>query len=155
MSEEGPSADERLLAELRDLFQRADPPPAPVVEAAKGGYVWRTVDDELATLTLDSLVDGPLAGVRGTGEPRSLRFEAPGLTIEVEVSGSGAEPRRVLGQLVPPRAASIEASQPGGASTVEADELGRFAIEGLRPQPLRLRCHLAGHGPVATEWVLV
>jgi hypothetical protein len=155
VNEEVPSADERLLAELRDLFERGDPPPAPVVEAAKGSYGWRSVDDELAALTVDSLVDRPLAGVRGTGEPRSLRFEAPGLTIEVEVSGSGAEPRRVLGQLVPPGAASVEASQPGGASTVEADELGRFAIEELRPQPLRLRCHLAGHGPVATEWVLI
>jgi hypothetical protein len=155
VNEEMPRADERLLAELRDLFERGDPPPAAVAEAAKRSYGWRTVDEELAALTMDTLVDRPLAGVRGTAEPRSLRFEAPGLTIEVEVSGSGAERRRVLGQLVPPRAASIEVSQPDGGGTVEADELGRFAIDGLRAQPLRLRCHLAGQGPVATEWVLV
>jgi hypothetical protein len=153
--EETPSADDRLLAELGDLFERGDPPPAAVVDAAKRSYGWRSVDEELAALTMDSFVDRPLAGVRGAAEPRALRFEAPGLTIEIEVSGSGAERRRVLGQLVPPRAASIEVSQPAGGGTVEADELGRFAIDGLHPQPLRLRCHLAGHGPVATQWVLV
>jgi hypothetical protein len=150
-----PSADERLLAELRDLFERGDPPPASVMEAAKESYGWRTVDEELAALTMDSLVDRPLAGVRGSGEPRALRFEAHDLTIEVEVSGSAPQRRRMLGQLVPAQRASIEVSLPGGSSSVEADELGRFAVEGLRSQPMRLRCHLAGHGPVATEWVLV
>jgi hypothetical protein len=156
VSEEIPSADERLLDELRDLFERGDPPPAAVVEAAKRGYDLRTVDEELAALVMDTLLERPLAGVRGTAEPRSLRFEAPGVTIEVEVTGSGAERRRVLGQLVPPRAARIEVSQPGRADTsVEADELGRFAIDGIHARPLRLRCHLAGRGPVATEWVLV
>jgi hypothetical protein len=156
VSEEIPSADERLLGELRGLFERADKPPAAVVEAAKRGYDLRTVDEELAALVMDTLLERPPAGVRGTVEPRSLRFEAAGVTIEVEVTGSSAERRRVLGQLVPPGAASIEVSQPGGADTsVEADELGRFAIDGLHPRPLRLRCHLAGRRPVATEWVLV
>lgn len=156
MSEEIPSADQRLLDELRDLFERADPPPAAMVEAAKRGYDLRTVDEELAALVMDTLLERPLAGVRGTAEPRSLRFEAADLTIEVEVTGSGAERRRVLGQLVPPRAARIDVSQPDGADTsVEADELGRFAIEGIHARPLQLRCHLSGRRPVATEWVLV
>jgi hypothetical protein len=152
---ETPGVDERLLAELRDLFERGDQPPAWVVEAAKESYGWRGVDEELAALTRDSRVDRPLAGVRGAAEPRALTFEARDLTIEVEVSGSGPERSRVLGQLVPAQRATIEVSQPGSSSTIEADELGRFAIDGLRSQPLRLRCHLAGHGPVATEWILV
>ena len=146
--------DERLLAELGELLGRATPPPGWVIEAAKRSYTWRTVDAELAELTADSRLDREPAGVRGAAEPRALTFEARDLVIEVEVSVSGAE-RRMLGQLVPAQRARIEVRQDEEASTVEADELGRFVVERLRARPVSLRCHLAGRGPVVTEWVAV
>ena len=55
--------DERLLAALRELFDRSTPLPPRVVEMAKESYTWRTVDAELAALTSDSLVDKLLESV--------------------------------------------------------------------------------------------
>jgi hypothetical protein len=146
--------DERLLAALRELFERSSAPPPRVVGMAKESYTWRTVDAELAALTSDSLVDAPLATVRGAPVTRSMTFEAGDLSIEVEVSGSGDD-RRMLGQLVPGQAARIEVRQDDVTRTVEADELGRFLVDGLGARPVRLRCHLAGRRPVVTEWVIV
>jgi hypothetical protein len=146
--------DERLLAALRGLFDRSSPVPPRLVEMAKEGYTWRTVDAELAALTGDSLVDSPVGSVRGTAEPRSLTFEASDLSIEVEVTELGVD-RRMLGQIIPPQPARIEVRQDGLTRTVEADVVGRFVVEGLSARPVRLRCHLPGRRPVVTEWVIV
>ncbi len=90
---------------------RHDPVPDDVVEAAKGSYSWRTIDAELAELAYDSTADAtPLAGVRGVARTRTLSFEAPDLTVEVEVEEAGA--RTVTGQLVPPQPATVELRQP-------------------------------------------
>lgn len=146
--------DERLLADLRELFDRSSPVPPRLVEMAKESFTWRTVDAELAALTSDSLVDTPVGSVRGTAEPRSLTFEAGDLSIEVEVTELGAD-RRMLGQIIPPQPARIEVRQDDLTRTVEADVVGRFVVEGLGARPVRLRCHLQGRRPVVTEWVIV
>jgi len=146
--------DERLLAALRELFDRSTPLPPRVVEMAKESYTWRTVDAELAALTSDSLVDPPVGSVRGTAAPRSMTFEAGDLSIEVEVASSGPD-RRMLGQIVPPQPARIEVRQDDLTRTVEADEVGRFVIDGLGQGRLRLRCHLAGRRSIVTEWMIV
>jgi hypothetical protein len=80
---------ERLLEELRRTAGRYDPPPASVVEAARGSLSWRTIDAELAALAFDSAVDQPVSAIRGADGPRQLAFDAPGLSIEVEVSPAG------------------------------------------------------------------
>ena len=152
--DESHGPDERLLAALRELFDRSAPLPPRVVEMAKESYTWRTVDAELAALTSDSLVDQLAGSVRGAEAPRSLTFEAGDVSIEVEVGGSGTQ-RRMLGQLVPAQPARIEVSQDDLTRTVEADEVGRFVVDGLSARPVRLRCHLPGRRPVVTEWVIV
>ena len=152
--DESHGPDERLLAALRELFDRSAPLPPRVVEMAKESYTWRTVDAELAALTSDSLVDPLVGSVRGAEAPRALTFEAGEISIEVEVVGSGPD-RRMLGQIVPPQPARIEVRQDDLTWTVEADEVGRFVVDGLGTRPLRLRCHLAGRRPVVTEWVIV
>ena len=146
-----PESDDRLLEDLQSLLARVERPPRQVIEAAKESYTWRTVDAELAALTSDSLLD-PAVGVRGTQEPRLLTFETPDLIIEVEVSVAGAE-RRLLGQLVPPRAAQIDLRQSGTTRTAQADATGRFALRDLLAAPLSLRCTFGDREPVHTEWV--
>src|SRR5579859_882325 len=106
--------DERLLEELRQLGRMLDPVPAEVVFAARGSLAWRPLDAELAELSFDSLVDGDLelAGVRsGDDSVRLVSFDGPDLTVEVEVAGLGAH-RRLVGQLVPPQAATIQLRSP-------------------------------------------
>lgn len=150
--------DASLLGELRSAMRQADPVPQRVREAAKASLTWRTVDAELAELAFDSLVDHrELATVRGSSGPRLLTFTAPGLTVEVEVAGSGAR-RQLIGQLVPPGPAEVRVRHAGGVVTVEADELGCFAVAELDAGPVRLQCRVRRPEPVApfvTDWVSI
>jgi hypothetical protein len=147
--------DERLVEELRRAAGRFDSPPAAVLEAARESFTWRTIDDELAALAFDSLVDQAATAVRSSGGPRLMTFTAPGLSIEVEVSPVGPR-RHLVGQLVPPQAARIDVRHADGITTVEADRLGRFSASAVSAGPVSLRCHLAATPaapPVVTEWV--
>ncbi len=146
--------DERLLRELRQAASRLDPAPGAVVAAAQASFTWRTIDAELAELTFDSAVDDTTT-VRGGAGPRLLAFEAPGVSVEVEVSAVGSR-RRLVGQLAPPQSARIELRHPEGTLTVESDRLGRFAVDDAAAGPASLRCHLLGtpaSSPVVTDWI--
>jgi hypothetical protein len=149
----GDAQDDVLLAELRELVSRVDPLSPDMVAAARASFAWRTIDAELAQLAHDTVVDADrMALVRGAGVPELRTFEAPGLTVEVEtVAVAGGV--RLLGQLVPAQPGQVEIRHPGGTVTVDADEMGRFAAEGLPPGPVSLRCG-AGATAVDTDWFL-
>lgn len=147
--------DDELVAELRTLYEAIDPVPGHVVDAAEASLTWHTIDAELAELVADS-AEAPLVGVRSHLSPtgsRLLTFEGHGLLVEVEVNSLGAT-RRLLGQLVPPRAAEIEVRWPGGSMVRSADEVGHFTADDVPPGPVSLMCRFTGTGaPVATSWV--
>lgn len=148
--------DDDLLSQLRAVVGRVDPVPPDVVAAARAGFIWRTIDAELAQLTGDSVLDADrMATVRGAGPtaPELLTFEAEGLTVELEaVAGPGG--LRLLGQLVPAQPGRVEIRHAGGTTAVEADDLGRFTAEGLAPGPVSVLCHTAGGLDVGTDWFL-
>lgn len=152
--------DQDLEDELRGIAARVDPVPAELMLAAEAAFAWRTIEAELAELVFDSLTtaaagsraaDRPeerLALVRGGG-PRMLTFATDGLTVELEVTRLGGA-HRLLGQLLPPSAASVEIRHPDGVLRTEADELGRFAAEQVSAGPISIRCL-----GVVTDWVAI
>jgi hypothetical protein len=128
--------------------------PDDVVTAARAAISMAALDAELATLVYDSSFgdEDTRALVRSGGGSRELTFEAPSLTVEIELH-SGV--RRLLGQLVPPGPAVVEVRSPEGSVTVEADHLGRFAADAVPTGPVSLRCR-SGSGPLTeTEWVIL
>ena len=143
---------ELLLVELQGLIGRLDAVPEDVDEAARAAYTWRTIDAELAELTRDSLLESEPAGVRGGDGARLLSFESARLSVELEIADLGRAGRRLVGQLVPPGPAAIVVDHAGGRVDAEADELGRFVIDGLRPGPARVRCRVADGAEIETEW---
>jgi hypothetical protein len=152
-----PEDDEGLLAELRGAAARFDAPPAAVLDAARASLTWRTIDAELAALAFDSAVDRAATPVRSGDGPRLLSFNAPGLTVDLEVSPVGPR-RHLVGQLVPPQRARVDVRHRDGITSVDADELGRFTATSISAGPVSLRCHLAGSpsGPaVVTEWLAI
>jgi hypothetical protein len=151
---EGNEDDGALVDELRRVVGIADPVPERVLEAARGSFSWRTIDAELAELAYDSMLEAGAALVRSSDDRRTLTFDAPDVSVEVEVTAAGAE-RRLLGQLVPPQAASIEVRHGGGTTAVDADELGRFAAAGVAAGPVSLVCRLADARAIATEWLVL
>ena len=157
------SDDDAMEAELRDLVRRLDPVPEHVVEAGRAAFAWRTIDADLANvdawaeLTHDSLIEDEvaLAGVRGQPGPRTLTFESPSLTFEVEVTGTGAETRRLVGQIVPPSPAEIvveRRTRDAAPAAASADELGRFVMEPVAAGHARLRFTLPDGSSVRTRW---
>jgi hypothetical protein len=152
--------DDALEEELRVLLGRMDPVPERLLEAGRGAFTWRSIDEELAALaelTHDSLIEDAtaLAGVRGPAGPRTLTFESPVLTLEVEVTATGGDARRLVGQLVPPSRAEIlveHRTSDAPAVTNVADELGRFVIDAVGPGDARLRFTLADGTELRTGW---
>ncbi|MGH3329375.1 MAG: hypothetical protein ACRDPT_16560 [Streptomycetales bacterium] len=147
------SDDLTLLAELGAALAEADPVPPEVMEGARASLAWRTVDAELAELVEDSTLT-PVRGVRGLGDPRQLTFQAPELTVAVELTErSGGH--QLLGQLAAPQPAHIEVRHPLTHAAVEADDLGRFSVDRLPTGPLSLECTLRGGQRVVTAWVTI
>jgi hypothetical protein len=95
----------------------------------------------------------PGSPVRGGPEWRQLSFRASGLTIELEITGSG-DYRRLSGQLIPRQSAGVDIRHGHGVITVEADSLGRFSAEEVPFGQVSLRCHLGSdQAPIVTGWI--
>ena len=149
--------DATTEAELRALLGRMDPVPPLLDDAARAAFTWRTVDAELAELMRDSAEASEEAGmlVRSGGGLRQLSFESPRLGIELEVTETGPRERRLAGQLLPPADATVTVERPGqDPLSVQADDLGRFVLEGLRAGALRLHVALRG-AQIAIPWTSI
>lgn len=151
-------AERELLAVLRDVLEEVDPVPAGLADAARAALSWRTVDAELAELVADSALEQ--AGVRSTRAPRLLTFTAAETTLVVEVAAPtppAQAGRRLIGQIVAPRAVEVEVRHSDGSLTVTADEYGRFRAEPVPPGPISLACRFPGTeiADVVTSWVVI
>ena len=97
------------------------------------------------------------SAVRGSPEWRQLSFPASGLTIKLEITGSGDD-RRLMGQLIPRQPAAVDIRHADGVITVEADELGRFSAEAVPLGQISLRSRLGpvtDQSSVVTGWITV
>jgi hypothetical protein len=149
--------DATTESELRSIFGHMDPVPQLLEDGARAAFTWRTVDAELAELMRDSAEAEEEAGslVRGGQGPRQLSFESPRLGIELEVTATGPRERRLEGQLLPPAAATVTVERPGqDGLSVQADELGRFVLDGLRAGVVRLHVALRG-AQIAIPWTTI
>jgi hypothetical protein len=128
--------NEDLESGLRSLLAAVDPVPPAALRAAYAAIGWRTIDAELAQLTSDTAAGRELAHVRGQ-PPRLLTFRSGELTIELEISADEGTVR-LLGQLDPPRAATVTVQSAGGSVTTEADERGRFSANAAASEWMRV-----------------
>jgi len=149
-----PEESSALWLELRAVFDAIDPVPPEVTAVAYAAMTFRTLDAELARLVSDSS-EQLLGGVRDAEGPgRLVTFQSESLTIEVQVSLLGAA-RHLVGQLVPPRSAEVRVEWPDGSTSVSADDLGRFSVDGVPAGPVRLVSERTGHPAVVTGWLVL
>lgn len=143
--------DDQLLAALGDAVRARQAVPDAFVEMGRGAYAWHHIDAELAQLTYDSRMDrSRTAAVRSeTASIRALTFTSAHLSMELEVT-EGC----LLGQVIPPRAGTLETQTSAGASTeTTVDEIGCFAVDPIPASPFRLRFRGADDTDVLTGWV--
>jgi hypothetical protein len=149
--------DEELLAALREVLTHDEPPPAWSAELAKRSYGMRTVDAELAALVSDSGLTPAQSAVRSASAPRVAVFDATDLSVEIEIEpGARVGTWRLIGQLIPAVPARIQVrQQPAEPVWIDADDMGRFAVDNLPAGPLSLVCVRDGMRAAATEWITI
>lgn len=146
--------DEALLARVGEALAAADPMPERVRHEALAAYARRRVDAAdaaLAELSADSAGDVP-AGVRGGYGGRVLTFAGPGVVVEIEVTGEGAE-LEIAGRLSPARPARIAVRHPDGELAARADDAGHFVVRAVPSGPVSLAFAMADASSVITSWV--
>jgi hypothetical protein len=143
--------DDALQEVLGVAIRQADPVPRHVIAAARGAFTWRTIDQELADLVFDSAAE--LTGVRDRGGTRQLTFQGPGLEIEVMVVDPAT--RRLVGQLVPARPATVRLEGTESVLEQDADRFGRFTFDGAPAGPVRITVVGSDEAAVTTDWILL
>lgn len=142
--------DEQLLADLKDALLAAQHPQAALMIAnAQDAFSYASLEDELARLVYDSLLENePVGTVRAAEPSRMVIFECAAMTMELEIRG-----RDVVGQIGPPGPATvIMETSDGVMAEVQADDLGCFAARLSDPDgPLRFRVSRPGSSAI-TEW---
>jgi hypothetical protein len=120
------------------------------VETGKNAYAWHNIDAELAQLTYDSSRDrDAVSAVRSeTASIRALTFTSAQLSVELEVTTGS-----LVGQIIPPRAGTLEVHTTAGVASSLMDEIGCFAVTPIPSSPFRLRCRTEDGTDVLTGWI--
>ena len=141
--------DDQLLRAMGGAIRARRAVPDALVEMGKGAYAWRHIDAELAQLTYDSMTDLTAAVRSESASISALTLTSPHLSMELEVSEDC-----LLGQVIPPRAGTLEAQTGAGASVeTTVDEIGCFAVDPTPASPFRLRFRAADGTDVLTGWI--
>lgn len=128
--------------------------------ADAGGAVWEAPRadcaarlDEALQLVSDTAIDEEIGPRRarclGTAASiRALTFTSPHLGLKLEVTECS-----LLGQIIPPRAGTLETHITAGVSTSPADQIGYFAVKPIPATPFRLRFRTTDGIDVLTGWI--
>jgi hypothetical protein len=137
------------MEELADAVKREQEVPAHRRHAAYDAFTWRTIDEELMSLTHDSAMLAT-AAVRGAEDARTLSFEGSGLSIELEV-----EDGRLSGQVMQAAAGcdvTMERAD-GETRSARTDASGFFALPDAAG-PVRFTIDHGGRTH-RTEWTVL
>jgi hypothetical protein len=138
------TADARLFAELRAVWEQVDPVPAGLVDRMVAAVAVADLSREYALLTL---VEGTLAATRGDAETATLQFSDGQTNVLLHVSATASGRRRVDGW-VDATPSSIRLVQDEREWTTDAGEHGRFAFDDIPPGLTRLRLTRAAAGDI-------
>ena len=148
-----PDDDDDLLDLLGASLRHAEPVPDRAREAALAAFSWRTIDAELAALVYDSGME-LVSGARSDEVARQLTFEGEGMEIEVMIVPVAE--RRLVGQLVPPRVATVTLTSENHVQRTTSDDLGHFRFDTIGSGPSRLSIATAqDQPPLHTQWVVL
>jgi hypothetical protein len=98
-------------------------------------------------------LDGDASEGQSAPQWRQLSFRTSGLSIKLEITGTG-QARRLMGRLIPRQSAVVDIRHERGVTTAQADSLGRFSADRVPLGQVSLRCHLGNEqAPIVTGWI--
>lgn len=143
-------SDNALFAELKDSLVRVPKEQEDrLLEGALAAFSFRTMDDEIAALDYDSLLDLSVADAgRAARTVRTVTFRTGDVSVQVEVTDEG-----LVGQVVPTTSGRIAVRTVSGRRfEADCDELGCFLLPVPDEAPVQLELHIAGR-TILTDWV--
>jgi hypothetical protein len=144
--------DDDVMDRLRHIATEVDPPPADVVDNARAALSMRRIDEEIATLLMDSALETGV--VRGsTQDVRLLSFETSSVSVELQAEVTGD--RMSLRGLVTGAGGDVTIEAADQRRTVPVDAEGWFTARDLPRGPTRLRLRANDGRAVTTSWTLL
>ena len=132
--------DAALLAAVGAVLDAADPVPPGLVDRVRFAIELDDVDAELARLVEVS----SLAAARSDEYTRLVTFQSDSLTIMITLEQGADGTTRIDGWLTPAACRRIEVRGPAGTRSADADDTGRFSLDGLPAGAVRLVVHDPG-----------
>jgi len=146
-----PSADEPLddadfglLADIRGLFEAADPMPPDLPERIRFFIALRDLEIEMARLADEEQL---AVAARGPEQSRTITFDSDSLTIMIRIDANKDGTVRVDGWLAPPQRREVEMKSSADSLSVTSDEQGRFAFSRVPRGTAQIVVRPAGPGP--------
>ena len=134
----------QILADIRDLFQAADPMPPDLPERIRFSLALRDLEVEVARLAAEE--DRQMLAVRGPEQSRTITFDSDSLTIMIRIDPNRDGTVRIDGWLAPSQRREIEMQTTADTLRVSSDEQGRFAFASVPRGTARLAVRAAGQG---------
>jgi hypothetical protein len=132
--------DRTLLARLRSMWERLDPPPAGLADKMIAAIELDSLDFEYELLALTQPVQ-PLAGARGSSDASTMTFGGDEVTVMVHVTRLGAGRLRLVGWVAPATTARLEIRNRDGRDESFVDASGRFSLPDVPSGMTRLVLH--------------
>lgn len=118
--------DAALLARLRAVYDRHDPPPAGLTDWITLALSLDDIDVQMCRLTSELTA---VATRAGEDSASTITFENNDLTIMLRLEERGDGQLRVDGWIAPAAEYDVEVHTGGRVLTASADEHGRFAVD--------------------------
>lgn len=132
------TGDDELLADLRRMWQHADPMPRDLPDRVLLALELEQLDVDVELLQLVSSARED-AGVRSaTTDVSTVTFSGPTVTVMIRVRETGPDRRQLDGWLAPTRPTRVTVHHPGGRAEVEVDARGRFVLDDIAAGLTRL-----------------
>jgi hypothetical protein len=132
--------DRTLLARLRSMWERLDPPPAGLAGKMIAAIELDSLDFEYELLALTQ-PSQPLAGARGSSDASTMTFGGDEVTVMVHVTRLGAGRLRLDGWVAPATTARLEIRNRDGRDESFVDASGRFSLADVPSGMTRLVLH--------------
>ena len=135
--------DRDLLAQLRTMWERVDPPPAGLTDKLIVAIELDSLEFEYELLALTQPADAN-AGARGQTDASTLTFGGDEITVMVHLTRLGAGRLRLDGWVAPATPARLEIRHQEGADESFVDASGRFSLADIPSGMTRLVLHPIG-----------